>query len=283
MDEKSLGRRLQEARRAAGLTQQALCQKANLSYSTLAKIERGAIKTPSIFTIQSIASALGTSLDALVGAPTAAETPPRAQLRTKSGVRFIYFDINGSLVHFYQRAFAQVAKDTGQSADIVESTFWQFNDEACRGSMSLDDFNRAIGERLQTGTFDWKRYYLDAVEPIQPLQELLRWVSERYRVGLLSNTMPGLISAMRERELLPNINYDAIVDSSEVGTIKPEAHIYEIATERAGCSPQEIMLIDDTRPNLMAAQKAGWRAMLFDDYNAEESTAHLREALEPAE
>src|SRR5690554_1245969 len=55
MDEKGLGKRLQLARQSAGLTQQALCHKAELSYSTLTKIERGAIKAPSIFTIQNIA------------------------------------------------------------------------------------------------------------------------------------------------------------------------------------------------------------------------------------
>jgi Predicted transcriptional regulators len=66
MDEKGLGKRLQMARQNAGLTQQALCHKADISYSTLTKIERGAIKAPSIFTIQNIAEALGISLDELM-------------------------------------------------------------------------------------------------------------------------------------------------------------------------------------------------------------------------
>ena len=67
MDEVGLGKLLQGARKKAGLTQQELCQKAGLSYSTLAKIERGAIKAPSIFTIQSIAGALNTNLNDLMG------------------------------------------------------------------------------------------------------------------------------------------------------------------------------------------------------------------------
>ena len=66
MDEKGLGQKLQEARQKAGLTQQQLCHQANLSFSTLTKIERGAIKSPSIFTVQSIAGALGVGLDELV-------------------------------------------------------------------------------------------------------------------------------------------------------------------------------------------------------------------------
>src|SRR5688572_32352185 len=127
MDEADLGRRLQKARQTAGLTQQDLCHKARLSYSTLTKIERGAIKSPSIFTIQSIAGALGVGLDELMGRPPIMqnEGPKR---RSKSGITFVYFDINGCLVRFFHRAFIRIGQDTGAPADIVETTFWHYND-----------------------------------------------------------------------------------------------------------------------------------------------------------
>jgi FMN phosphatase YigB (HAD superfamily)/DNA-binding XRE family transcriptional regulator len=278
MDEKGLGKRLQQARQAAGLTQQQLCQKANLSFSTLTKIERGAIKAPSIFTVQAIAEAVGQSLDELVGN---APAPARNLRRTKSGVSFLYFDINGSLVHFFHRAFTQIAIDHNVPADLVESSFWHFNDDACRGTLSLSDFNHAMSKRLGIEQLDFKRYYLEAVEPVQPLQDVLRWASEHYRIGLLSNIMPGFIGAMISNGILPDLRYDTIVDSSELGTIKPEEKIYQIATERAGVPPQEIMLIDDTRTNLVPAEHLGWRVMLFDDYEMDSSTEKLRQALEP--
>src|SRR5437868_6830100 len=104
MDEKGLGAKLQAARQAAGLTQQQLCHQASLSFSTLTKIERGAIKAPSIFTIQAIAMALGVSLDELIG-HKAGGAPVRHLQTTRSGAKFIYFDVNGCLIHFYQRAF----------------------------------------------------------------------------------------------------------------------------------------------------------------------------------
>ena len=126
MDEKGLGRRLQAVRIQAGLTQQALCQKAGLSYSTLTKIERGAIKAPSIFTIRSIASALGIGLDELMSAGVGATQ----KHRSKSGVRFVYFDINGCLVRFYHRAFTRLAEVSGAPADVIETTYWHYNDEA---------------------------------------------------------------------------------------------------------------------------------------------------------
>src|SRR5437764_5621940 len=102
MDEKALANRLQLARKRAGLTQQALCQKSGLSYSTLAKIERGAIKTPSVFTIKQIASTLGISLDDLLATvqdarPTAVASRSNTKKVSRNGVRFVYFDMNECL------------------------------------------------------------------------------------------------------------------------------------------------------------------------------------------
>lgn len=281
MDEQGLGKRLQMARQAAGLTQQKLCQQANLSFSTLTKIERGAIKSPSIFTIQSIASALGLGLDELIG-QTGSTSSNRKLHKTKSGASFVYFDVNGCLVHFFQRAFAQLAKATGAPSDTVETAFWHYNDDVCRGVMSINDFNAKLAERLEVDEVKWQDYYLETVEPILEMQELLQWTSERYKVGLLTNIMPGLLSAMRRDNQLPHVQYDAIIDSSEVAAIKPETKMYEIAQERAGCPPSEILLIDDSRANLTAAERLGWHVLWFDDARPEESTERAREVLEPA-
>ncbi len=280
MDERGLGKRLQMARQAAGLTQQALCQRANLSFSTLTKIERGAIKSPSIFTIQSIATALGVSLDELIG--QAGPAPGRQLQKTKGGSSFIYFDVNGCLVHFYQRAFTGIARDTGAPPDVIETVYWHYNDAVCRGDMSLSDFNAKLSERLGAENLKWQEYYLETVEPIIQMHELVKWTAERYKTGLLTNIMPGLLSAMRRDQNLPDVHYDTVVDSSEVGAIKPEAKMYEIAQQRAGCPPEEILLIDDSRVNLMAAEKMGWHVLWFDDSRVEESIERARQALEPA-
>lgn len=279
MDERGLGKRLQEARKAAGLTQQQLCQKANLSFSTLTKIERGAIKSPSIFTIQSIAGAVGQSLDELVGHAA----PVRNLKKTKSGASFIYFDVNGTLALYYQRAFAEIAKDTGAPIDAVETAYWHYNDEVCRNELSVEDFNARFAERLGVDTIDWLNYYFEAIEPVQEMHDIVNWASENYRIGLLTNIMPGVITRMKQKGILPNINYDAIVDSSEVGITKPDPKIYEIASDVAGCAPSEILFVDDLRPNLTAAEKQGWNVISFDDSHPAQSAEYIRQALEPAE
>lgn len=280
MDEVGLGKVLQEARKKAGLTQQELCQRANLSYSTLAKIERGAIKAPSIFTIQSIATALSLSLDDLIGTSAMSPVPAAPKKQSKSGVRFVYFDINGCLVRFYHRAFTAIAEASSQQADMIESIFWHYNDAVCRGELPIDEFNRILGDKFQLPEFDWRTYYLDAVEPIEEMAEVLHWAKEHYYVGLLSNIMPGLITQLMDKNMLPNIRYDVVIDSSQVNSIKPEQRIFDIAHEKSGVLPEEILFVDDSRTNVMAAEKSGWKVMWFDDYHPDESAARVKAALE---
>lgn len=285
MDEKGLGKRLQAARRAAGLTQQTLCQKANISYSTLAKIERGAIKAPSIFTIQSLAAALGSSLDRLLGieVPESHLVPALTSKATsKNGIKFVYFDVNGCLIHFFQRAFTALAADSGASADLIETTFWKYNDAVCRGQLDIGLFNAMLARAIGVKAVDWEQYYLDAVEAIPGMNEIVRWTAEHYRVGLLTNIMPDVIPALLARGLLPDVQYDIIIDSSQVGAIKPEKKIFEIAAKQAGVAAGEILFVEDDRQNIMVADKLGWHVLWCDDNQPADTTARIRQALQLA-
>ncbi len=282
LDEKALGKRLQEVRRQKGYTQQTLCQKASLSYSTLAKIERGAIKSPSVFTVISIAQAMDISLDSLLGISGGVGVDTgRHYQRTQSGVSFIYFDLNDTLIRAAQRGFTLLAEEAGVLPDVIETLFWHYNDALNRGTMSMTDFNALLSKRLGI-TVDWRETYLTTAEIIQPMHELLTWTAQHYRVGILTNTLPGLVSGLRERHLLPDVPYQAIVDSSELGVGKPEQAIFAIAQDRAGVAANEILLIDDTRSNIVAAEQQGWHVALFDGYRVEESVERLRTNLTPA-
>jgi len=278
--EKRLGKVVQDARKSHGLTQQELCQKSGLSYSTLAKIERGAIKAPSIFTIQNIAATLGIGLDGLMsGVPL--ERPMPKKKVSKNGVRFVYFDMNGCLVRNSGRALAQISEDSGVTPDVIETIFWQFNDDLNRGVMHVDERNTALTAKLNM-RIDYAQYYLSACEATPGIGELVQWVQTNYRVGVLTNTMELLYQGLKDRNKIPDVAFDVVVDSSEVHMMKPDHRMFEIAAEKAGVEPEEILLIDDDRPNLVAAGRAGWHTMSFDAFNPEAYISAVRNALEPA-
>jgi FMN phosphatase YigB (HAD superfamily)/DNA-binding XRE family transcriptional regulator len=282
VDEKALGKRLQMARRRAGLTQQELCHKAKLSYSTLAKIERGAIRSPSVFTVSSIAQATGTTVESLLGIKSSSDlqkVSPLPKKVSKTGIKFVYFDVNGVLVRFYHRAFTRIAQDSGKSSDIVETLFWRHNDAACKGLLTPAQFNDILGKEVGMKGLDWQRYYLDNAEAMPGIKELVEWTAKYYNIGLFSNSMSGFIDELRNAGDIPDVNYTAIVDSSKVGAIKPEAKIYQVAEQLTDVKPNEILMIDDSRANLTAADKLGWHVLWFDDYRPSESINHIREAL----
>jgi len=66
---------------------------------------------------------------------------------------------------------------------------------------------------------------------------------------------------------------DVVVSGAE-RVIKPEARIYEIACERAGLKPADFLFIDDSLPNIHAAEALGFHGLHFTD------PAALRPALE---
>ncbi|OVE78482.1 hypothetical protein BVY00_02650 [bacterium G20] len=283
MDEKTLGKRLQLARKRAGLTQQQLCQKAGLSYSTLAKIERGAIRSPSVFTVAGIAHATSTPLVDLLGtAEQDLNSPALAQpkRRSKTGVRFVYFDVNGTLVRYYQRAFTDAARELGVPADQIETVFWRHSDALGTGLIGLDEFNNAVSKELHAPGFDWHKYYMENVQAMPGMDELIAWVAEYYEIGILSNNAPGFIDELKSKGLIPDVPFKAIVDSCKIGAAKPEAKIYEMAEELTAMEPGEILLIDDTRPFLTAADRAGWQVLWFDEDDPEDSIARIKTYLE---
>jgi HAD superfamily hydrolase (TIGR01509 family) len=279
MNEVGLGRALQLARLSKGLTQQQLCQRADLSYSTLAKIERGAIKSPSIFTIQKISSTLGIELSDILGNVSGIQQKSLKKT-SKSGIKFVYFDINGCLVRFYHRAFTKIAYQFAVSSEEVETVFWHYNDAVCSGEMSLNEFNKKLSDHLKIEPINFKDFYMDSVEVMPGMIELVNQVSVDYEVGLISDAMPGFINTLLEKKMIANTNYKSIVDSSVVKSLKPELKIFQIAETMSGASGNETLLIDDSRSNLAAADKLGWHVIWFNDTDSKDSIARIKTALE---
>ena len=288
-EEKRLGQVLAAARKSAGLTQQGLCHKSGLSYSTLAKIERGAIRTPSVFTIKLLADTMGISMDELLRNVSAAKPPTlsdavaNTKKTSKNGVRFVYFDMNGCLVRgATNRAISLLSQESGVPPETIETLYWQHNNAVCRGDVSIDQLNTVLAERLGM-MVDWNHYYLQCVEATPGMDELIAWAAENYQIGILTNAMPGQVEAMLQAGILPQVEYACIVDSSQVHALKPENRMYEIAAERAGVTPSELLLVDDDRVNLGGAAALGWHTMNFHAYHPEESIVAVSTALQPAD
>jgi len=276
--EKELGKRLQLARKRAGLTQQELCQKTGLAYSTLAKIERGAIRSPSAFTVAAIAQATSASIEELLDIKPAGPTAATTKKVSKTGVRFVYFDISGVLTNFSHKIFVDIARDASLPLDTVETNYWRYNDRLDKGQISLAELNKTLGEAFRLPNFDWEKYYFNNLTPLRQGRALFDWAARYYEVGLFSNHI--FIGKMQQKGLVPSQGVAAIIDSSQEGYVKPEAKIYKIAQKRAGVPPEQILLIDNERPNLIAADQLDWQTAWFNEFHADESAERIKKLLE---
>ena len=62
----TISQNIKRIRAKQGLTQDDLARKANIKYSTLAKIDGGVVTKPSVQTIAKIAKSLGVSMEELI-------------------------------------------------------------------------------------------------------------------------------------------------------------------------------------------------------------------------
>jgi epoxide hydrolase-like predicted phosphatase len=83
-----------------------------------------------------------------------------------------------------------------------------------------------------------------------------------YRTGIISNSFVGARERERERYGFEQLT-DEIIYSHEVGISKPDLRIYEMACERLGVLPKEMIFLDDLEPNVAAAQDLGAHGILF--------------------
>jgi HAD superfamily hydrolase (TIGR01509 family) len=70
-----------------------------------------------------------------------------------------------------------------------------------------------------------------------------------------------------------------VVVSGEVGLMKPDPRIFQLAAERAGLAPAELLFVDDSRRNTDAAAALGFDVHLFDDPAALHPALAARELL----
>jgi len=117
-------------------------------------------------------------------------------------------------------------------------------------------------ERELAGLFDAIRGSLEPkADTVALLQNLVRRQVPLY---CLSNMAASTFAYLRERHAFWDA-FQGIVISGEVKMMKPEREIFEYLLGRYGLSPEETVFVDDSAPNIEAAQAIGLSTIWFRD------------------
>ena len=88
-------------------------------------------------------------------------------------------------------------------------------------------------------------------------------LKNKYKVGLLTNIPRSLIERIIPEKL--NI-FDLVFISSDLKLIKPSKEIFEVAIQKSGYQPNEILFIDDGEKNIEVAKSLGISVILYKDF-----------------
>ncbi len=103
-----------------------------------------------------------------------------------------------------------------------------------------------------------------------PNQQLFDYIRKnlkpRYKIGFLCNANVGVVEQRLSPELLSL--FDDRIISAEVGLMKPDPRIYELASKRLGLKPEQLIFCDDKLMYTEAAAKLGMKPITYIDFDS---------------
>jgi putative hydrolase of the HAD superfamily len=139
------------------------------------------------------------------------------------------------------------------------------------GRISEQTFLTDLSEQLSADLgrpvrlHDFAATYLDALRPNETMIAYMRALRERgHRMAICTNNIREWERAWQAKFPVDEI-FEVVVDSSAVGTRKPERRIYEITLEQLDMAPEHTLFIDDLEINCDAARELGMAAVWFRD------------------
>jgi putative hydrolase of the HAD superfamily len=182
-------------------------------------------------------------------------------------IKAIIFDMEGVLMINNEIDLSACwAKALNVPYDAVHDVFYgEMNDKADLGDVSQADFDRYLITTLGLGM-----EMLPVVQKVideecfidQVLVEKIMELKQKYKIGLLSN-YTDMMREKIEKEWKITHLFDDIIISYEVGLIKPDPAIFELALSRLGVSASEAVLIDDRIKNIDGARQFGLHAIHY--------------------
>jgi len=93
------------------------------------------------------------------------------------------------------------------------------------------------------------------------LVDFIRSLRPGLKTGLISNAWLDLRDYITSQHF--EDAFDEMIISAEVGVMKPDAGIYQMALAGVGVSPAEAVFVDDTARNVEGANAVGMHGILF--------------------
>ena len=198
-------------------------------------------------------------------------------------ISFVFFDLGGTVMLDFSKTnkWNEFKKEIGITA-VIDAEFerlWNKFEIKVNTGLDVETLTPLLKQKF--GIQIPKEYsvlingFVDRFEVNKSIWPVIEEIQKHCRVGLLTNMYPGMFEAIKKREIIPDVNWDIIIDSSVEKMAKPDPMIYQLAEDWAGVSGNKILFVENTQGNINAAQKLGWQTFLYDPAHPESSSNNL--------
>jgi epoxide hydrolase-like predicted phosphatase len=200
---------------------------------------------------------------------------------TLKPVRALIWDAGGVLVRNIAPAVrSRLVERYGMTGMDLEHLFFhnEMAQKASLGQASDADAWEVVRQKLGLKPEDMPQFieaFWSADGFDEELYAFTMALRPRYKVGLLSNALPGTRAALGQRFPKFFEMFDVTVFSAEVGIEKPDARVYRLILDRLGVEAQEAVFVDDFIENVEGARAVGLHAIQFK--NSQQAISALRE------
>jgi len=201
-------------------------------------------------------------------------------------IKFVYFDVGGVAIFDFSgtRKWDELRHSLGVNdlnAQKFEKIWDEYGYRLCLDfdvDSLLSILTKELGLHFPKG-YSLLQDFVNRFEVNPSIYPIIQSIEQTTKVGLLTNMYPRMLDAINKRSLLPPVDWDAVIDSSVVGCRKPEIEIFKLAEKKAGVSHDEILFVENGEENIRAAEKFGWKILLYETKYPEKSNALILEMI----
>lgn len=197
-------------------------------------------------------------------------------------IKFVYFDLGGVVMLDFSgtNKWEELWRDFGAIEDnrhIVSEIWGKYEERICV-DFDVDRLIPILKDRI--GISKPKKYslltdFVNRFEQNKSIWPVIGEIHKQCKVGLLTNMYPRMFDSIVNKKLLPDVDWDLIIDSSKVLLRKPDSEMFKLAEEKCGFSGNEVLFIDNSQKNIDAAKNFNWVTFLYDSQNSSLSSKEL--------
>ena len=188
-----------------------------------------------------------------------------------SQISCVLFDLGGVMINWNDSWLTQEISKEFELPEERVAKEWRKNlPDISIGKEDERKFWRTIGEELESEKLaNYKESLLDRmfrkrVSLNESVISLSKQLAQNMPIGILSNTELVTFSVIEDLISLDHFKHKFL--SYKIGHMKPDVEIYNHVIDNIPFPKEEVLFIDDLKPNVESARNAGIDAVQYSDY-----------------